>query len=85
MSPTPAAAHGPTIHAEMIFISTVVAIFVPCWAFSWQVRLSASATCLTWATFGSMAITFLEIEGLDLINGCCCGNSTVELVSVEVF
>ena len=32
-----------------------------------------------------MAITFPEFEGFDLINGCCCGNSTIGLVSVEVF
>ena len=32
-----------------------------------------------------VAITFLEFEGIDLINGCCCDNSTIELVSVEVF
>ena len=76
---------GPTIHTKMIFISTLVTLFAPCWAFSWQVRLSTSAACLTRATLGSMAITFLEFEGFGFINGCCCGNSTIGLVSVEVF
>ena len=67
------------------FISTLVTIFAPCWAFSWQVQLSTSATCLIWATLGSVAVTLLEVEGLDLIDGCCCSNSSIGLVSVEVF
>ena len=46
---------------------------------------TTSAACLTWATLGSMAITFLEFEGLNLINGCCCSNSTIGLVLVDVF
>ena len=69
----------------MIFISALVTILAPCSAFSWQVRLSVFATCLTQATLGSVAITFLEFIGLCLINGCYCGNSTIGIVSVEVF
>ena len=76
---------GPTTHTKMIFISTPVTIFAPCWAFSWWVRLSTSATCLTWGTLCFVAITFLEVEALDLINGCCCGNSTTGLMLVQVF
>ena len=81
----PAPALGPTIHTEIIFISTPVTIFAPFWAFSWWVRLFTFATCLTWATLGFVAVTFLEVEVLDLINGCCCGNSATGLVLVEVF
>ena len=59
--------------------------FAPCWAFSWWVRHAPFTACLTWATLGSVAITFPELECLDLIYGCCCCNSTVGFVSVEVF
>ena len=69
----------------MVFISTLVTFLAPCWAFSWWVRHVAFAACLTWATLGSVAIAFPELECLDFIYGCCCCNSTIGLVSVEVF
>ena len=75
---------GPTTCAEMIFIATFVTFLTPWWAFSRQVRHSIFATCLTLATLGSMALTFLLVEGSYLIYGGCHCNSSIGLVSVEV-
>ena len=57
----------------------------PCWAFSQWMRQAAFAACLTWATLGSVAIAFPELECLDFIYGCCHCNSTIGFVLVEVF
>ena len=62
-------APGPAIHTKMIFISTLVTSICPMLGILWVgVRCAAFAACLTWATLGSVVITFLELEGLDLIN-----------------
>ena len=75
----------PTTCTKIVFISTLMAFLAPCWAFSWWVRHAAFTTCLTWATLDSVAIVFPELEWLDLIYVCCCCNSTIGFVSVEVF
>ena len=72
----------PTTCTKVVFISTLVTFLAPCWAFFWWVRWAA---CLTWATLGSVAIAFPEPECLDFIYGCCCCDSTIGLVSVEVW
>ena len=63
---------GPIIHSKMIFISTLVTILAPHWAFSRWVWCTAFDTCLTQTTLGSMAVTFLELEGFDFIYVFCC-------------
>ena len=75
---------GPTTCTEMIFISTLVTFLAPHWAFSRQVRHATFAACLPGATLGSMAITFPEFEGSDLVYGGCHCNSSIGLVAVEV-
>ena len=77
----------PTTCTKMVFISTLMTLLAPCWAFSWWMRCAAFTACLTLSTLkiGSVAIAFPELEGLDLIYGCCCHNSTIGFVSVEVF
>ena len=71
----------------MIFVSTLVKIFASCLVFSWWMRCAAFATCLTWAMLeiGSVAIAFLVLEEIDFIYDCCCHNSTIRFVLVEVF
>ena len=76
---------GPATCTKMIFVSTLVSYFAPCWAFSQWMRCAAYAACLTWATLGSVAITFFKLKHLDIINCCCCCNSSIGSVSVEVF
>ena len=69
---------GPTTHTKMIFVSTLVTFVAPCWAFSQWVRCAAFAACLILGcTLGSVAITFFKFEHLDLINHCCCCNSSI--------
>ena len=74
----------PTTCTEMIFIATLVTFLAWCRAFSKWVRHSTFATCLTLATLGSMALTFLLMEGSYLIYGGCHCNSSIGLVLVGV-
>ena len=77
---------SPTTCSKIIFVSTLVALFAPHWAFSWQVQLSTFVTCLTLATLGFVAITVtFSVIVMDLINACCYCSSTIWLMSVEVF
>ena len=75
---------GPTTCTEMIFITTLVTFLAPCWAFSTWVRHATFTACLPKATLGSLAITFPEFEGSDLVYGGCHYKSSIGLVSVEV-
>ena len=74
----------PTTCTKIVFIYTFMTFLALCWAFSQWMRHAAFTTCLTWATLGSVVIAFPEIEWLDLIYGCCCCNSTIGFVLVEV-
>ena len=70
-------------HVLKCFLFPLMTFLAPCWAFSRWMRHAAFTACLTWATLGSVAIAFPELEGLDLVYGWWFYNSTIGFVSVE--
>ena len=78
---------GPTLHTKMVLISTFMTLFSPCRAFSGWMRCSTLTTYLTLTSGPGSSPRSLAFscEGSDLID---CGrrcDSSVGLVSVEVF
>ena len=77
----------PTTSIKVVFISTLMTFFAPCWTFSQWVGCAAFTACLTLGTLkvGSLAIAFPLLESVGLIYSHWCGNSTIWFVLVEVF